>query len=602
MESSKANDIKGFRQHARLLWYFFRNYRSSMCGIAGIMFFSGLLESLNLAAIYPILNYGLQLDTDNIQLRFLNNLIEKLPFDNLFLSSCIFLMIITVFSSLFRVFQHFLSNRLIMRVVKNIQNAIFAKYKNADYQFYVQNQQGKMVYAGTVAPLGASHTVFYVIRLMNSIITASMYTVLLIILSWQGMLLVSVIGIFYVLFVKGLITRVVNKSARVVIEQDREKNVILNEFITGIKAIKVFQNKAFWHRKFAEAVDQSVWNNFKVNMGRVIPDTFVKFTFFMVFAAIGIMFSLRNNGNIIIWLPLLGTFATVASRLFPYMNMVGNDIVSISRFMPDTKIVHDLLEENIATLEKGTVEYSNFKEELLFHDVSFRYEGMQNDLLRTVSFSLEKGKTLAIVGPSGSGKSTIISLLFRLYDIREGNISIDGYDIKTLKTESFLSNFGYVGQETFIFNGTIAENIQFGLEGCSQENVIEAAKLANAHEFILETENGYQTIVGDAGMKLSGGQRQRIAIARAMLRKPQILILDEATSSLDNISEKAVQEAINQVSRFTTTLIVAHRLSTVQKADKILVLNQGRIVEQGTHEELLQRKADYFELYTMTER
>ncbi|MCA9399277.1 MAG: ATP-binding cassette domain-containing protein, partial [Candidatus Omnitrophica bacterium] len=220
----------------------------------------------------------------------------------------------------------------------------------------------------------------------------------------------------------------------------------------------------------------------------------------------------------------------------------------------------------------------------------------------TVSFSLEKGKTLAIVGPSGSGKSTIISLLFRLYDIREGNISIDGYDIKTLKTESFLSNFGYVGQETFIFNGTIAENIQFGLEGCSQENVIEAAKLANAHEFILETENGYQTIVGDAGMKLSGGQRQRIAIARAMLRKPQILILDEATSSLDNISEKAVQEAINQVSRFTTTLIVAHRLSTVQKADKILVLNQGRIVEQGTHEELLQRKADYFELYTMTER
>ncbi len=181
----------------------------------------------------------------------------------------------------------------------------------------------------------------------------------------------------------------------------------------------------------------------------------------------------------------------------------------------------------------------------------------------------------------------------------KGKIYIDGIDISKFTNESFLSKIGYVSQETFIYNDTIKENIMFGMKNCSDEVVFKAAKQANAHEFITNTVNGYNTIVGDSGIKLSGGQRQRIAIARVLLRKPEIMVLDEATSSLDNIAEKKVQDAINKVSQHTTVLMIAHRLSTIQNVDKILVVSDGKIVEEGRHQELLGKEGEYFRLYNM---
>ncbi len=292
----------------------------------------------------------------------------------------------------------------------------------------------------------------------------------------------------------------------------------------------------------------------------------------MCFAFIGIFFGLKNSVNIVSVIPLLGTFAMVALRLIPYLNLIAGDAVAIARYMPDTKIVYNLLCQPIEGRKDGEKTSRDFEKEIAFHKVSFRHEGMIDPLLKDLSFNIQKGKMTAIVGPSGSGKTTIVNLLLRLYEPHEGQIFIDGTDVWDLTAESYLSKVGYVSQETFIFNGTIGENICFGRANYSKEEVIQAAKLANAHEFISGTEHGYGTKVGDAGMKLSGGQRQRLAIARAMLRAPQILILDEATSSLDNISEKIIQEAINNISQNTTVLIIAHRLSTVQHADKIIVL------------------------------
>jgi len=223
---------------------------------------------------------------------------------------------------------------------------------------------------------------------------------------------------------------------------------------------------------------------------------------------------------------------------------------------------------------------------------------MREYLLKDISFEIEKKKMTAVVGPSGSGKTTIVNLLLKLYSINKGRITIDETDIFDYSNESYLKKIGYVSQETFIFNDTIRENIRFGMENCSEESIIEAAKLAHAHDFIINMPGGYDTVVGDAGMKLSGGQRQRIAIARAMVKKPEILVLDEATSSLDNIAEKKVQEAINQVSQHTTVLVIAHRLSTIKNADKIVVLENGFVREQGRHDELIAKQGLYFNLYT----
>ena len=240
----------------------------------------------------------------------------------------------------------------------------------------------------------------------------------------------------------------------------------------------------------------------------------------------------------------------------------------------------------------------DFERHITFKGVWFRHAGMNDDLLKDVSLTIDKRKVTAIVGPSGAGKSTLINLLLKLYKADRGQIAVDGVPVKNLTNASYLGMIGYVGQETFIFNGTIKENILFGRSGFTNADVDAAAALANAGDFILNSEKGFETIVGDAGVKLSGGQRQRIAIARAMLGKPRILILDEATSSLDNISERSVQEAINNICHYTTVLIIAHRLSTVQNADKIIVFDRGRIIEEGTHQQLLDKGQTYYNLYT----
>ncbi|MBI4309257.1 MAG: ATP-binding cassette domain-containing protein, partial [Candidatus Omnitrophica bacterium] len=198
---------------------------------------------------------------------------------------------------------------------------------------------------------------------------------------------------------------------------------------------------------------------------------------------------------------------------------------------------------------------------------------------------------------SGSGKTTVINLLLKLYRPDKGSIKIDGENISEFDNKTYLSRIGYVSQETFIFNTSIKENIRFGMEDCAGPMIEEAAKLANAHDFIMDTPHGYDTVVGDSGIKLSGGQRQRVAIARAMLRKPEIIVFDEATSSLDNISEKKIQKAINNISKHATVMVIAHRLSTVQNADKIIILERGEIREQGTHTELMKNKKLYYDLH-----
>ena len=245
------------------------------------------------------------------------------------------------------------------------------------------------------------------------------------------------------------------------------------------------------------------------------------------------------------------------------------------------------------------VRIKSFNDAIRFEHVCFSYDNGSKQILKDINLTIPKGKNIAIVGASGAGKSTLVDLIPRFYDPDSGSISIDGVDLRDALTRDIRALMGNVNQEPILFNDTIFNNIAFGVENATQEQVEAAAKIANAHEFIIEKEHGYQTCIGDRGTLLSGGQRQRISIARAILKNPPILILDEATASLDTESERLVQDAIDKLMDNRTTISIAHRLSTVRKADEIIVMHEGQIVERGRHEELIAKKGYYKKLYEM---
>ncbi len=585
----------------KILWFFFKPYKIECLGVAFLMLLSGLLDTLNLVALYPLINYGFSLGNKNIALQAFEKATQFISKDNPFWAACVLLIAVSILAIGCKFVYNYFSNKLLVRMVGDIQKKIFAKLIAADYDFYVKNQQGTLIYAGTTAPERTSLAIFSAITLAYQSINGLFLFSSLVFLSWQGTAVILVLGLLYSA-VTGYITRnFIQKCAAVRVEESQHKNIVLNEFITGIKLIKIYLASKAWEKRHTRAVDGLLSNQFRMLMGGAFPEAFVKFIFFAFLALTGMYLSQNTHGGNASLLPAFGIFIVLVNRFLPAANWIGTASMKIAECMPDVKIVHEFCSEGFKAVPEGAGELGNFGDQITFEGVYFKYASMTDYLLRDLSFSIERRKMTALVGLSGSGKTTIINLLLKLYRPDRGAIKIDGTDIQELSNKSYLSKIGYVSQETFIFNSTIKENIRFGMDNCTDAMIEEAAKSAYAHEFIVETADGYETVVGDSGVKLSGGQRQRIAIARAMLRKPRIIVLDEATSSLDNISEQKIQKAINDISKHTTVLVIAHRLSTVRNADKIIILQKGDIKEQGTHEELFKNKNLYYDLHMTKE-
>jgi ATP-binding cassette, subfamily B, bacterial MsbA len=286
-------------------------------------------------------------------------------------------------------------------------------------------------------------------------------------------------------------------------------------------------------------------------------------------------------------------------QMMPSLKMLGQAINQVQEGRAASERVFIVLDTEPKIVDApDAVELKSFNDSIIYKDVNFKYE--KSDLiLSNINLKITKGEILAIVGPSGSGKSTIVDLIPRFYDVESGQVMVDGVDVRKIKMKSLRELVGIVTQETILFNETIKNNIAYGISNPHEDKIIEAAKAANAHNFISELESGYNTLIGDRGVKLSGGERQRLSIARALLKNPPILILDEATSSLDTESEILVQQAIERLMKGRTSIVIAHRLSTVQNADMIIVLNEGEIVEKGNHSELLKLNGLYSKLYNM---
>jgi ABC-type multidrug transport system fused ATPase/permease subunit len=377
----------------------------------------------------------------------------------------------------------------------------------------------------------------------------------------------------------------------------QQENVILNEFINGIKQIKVYGVSQRWKQHYEETIDTfwKLWR--KDSFWLQVPALLLYLCIFVAIGAVVIIIKLYYPLDFIIYLPILGIFALAILKLLPRLTNFGNYQMGIMSALPNLVIVRQVLEDSTyVKVKNGTLPFHAKKPDIEINHITFGYQN-RDPLFSDLSLHIDVGKTTALVGASGSGKSTIIDLILRMYDVEKGEILIDNIDIRKYDIKTLHEKMGYVSQETFIYNASIQDNIAFGRK-YSREKIIEAAKLANIHEMVTQLPLQYDMPVGDRGIKLSGGERQRIAIARAIIGNPELLILDEATSSLDNVSEKVVQDAINNVAKKCTTIIVAHRLSTVRDADIIYVIEKGKIVESGTHNQLMDRKNKYWEMYT----
>jgi len=373
----------------------------------------------------------------------------------------------------------------------------------------------------------------------------------------------------------------------------------LDEALSGVKIVKAFNATSFVKKRFD---DENVYYS-KIGRRMVrrqqLASPVSEFLGVLMVAII-----LLYGGNLVINKDpsfTAGTFITyiaIFSQVMRPAKALTSSFSNIHSGIAAGERVLELIDEKPAVVDsENAKELNEFNSEIRIDNLSFNYG--EKAILSDIDLVISKGQTIALVGPSGGGKSTLMDLIPRFMDPVSGRILLDGHDIKDVKVDSLRNLMGIVNQDLVLFNDTIANNIAFGLENVSEDRIVAAAKIANAHEFILNTEEGYQTNIGDRGIKLSGGQKQRLCIARAVLKNPPILLLDEATSALDTESEQLVQEALNKLMKNRTSLVIAHRLSTIQQADKIFVLDAGRIIEQGTHSQLLEKKGLYCRLIEM---
>lgn len=374
---------------------------------------------------------------------------------------------------------------------------------------------------------------------------------------------------------------------------------ILSQFeeaISGARIIKAFNAQGYVRKAFSNTNESHKMSSKKMFYRQEMASPFSEFMGISI--AVAILFFagfMHLTGRLGMDLPSLMLYIAFYWKVLEPAKSISNTYALIQRGLVSGERIFAILDEPVAIKKSDNpVPIKEFRKEIEFRGVSFKYNN--EPVLRDINLTVGKGRMIALVGPSGAGKTTLVDLIPRYYDVTEGSILIDGTDIRNYSPKDLIGLMGIVTQEAILFNDTVYNNITFGLENVKEEDVIAAAKIANAHEFISQMENGYQTNIGDRGGKLSGGQRQRLAIARAVLKNPPILILDEATSALDTESERLVQEALTNLMKNRTSIVIAHRLSTIQHADEIVVLKEGRIVETGTHNDLLQQKGLYSHL------
>ena len=582
----------------RMISYFLQPYPWLFTGVFLTALATSILEGLNVAAFFPIFQSLLGAAGASAQrgvLGAITAVSARLPFHDPLVSAAILLIGITFLKCALTVGRESLAAYASGVVQHEVKNRLLRCYANAPYAFFLEHKQGKLSYDALQAATRVGTLMQRCPQFLAELLKIAVIVLFLFLITPVAALVLLVAGVAYAVLTHHLSRRVSYHTGKGRAVAGTEQTTILNEFLSGIRQILTFGTQQTWLSRFRQ--QSLVFRNLYIQdaIWLSVPRSLMEFT--AVFIIFGFVAAARvmSPHALTASLPVAGVFTMALFQLLPSLTGLGRARMEISGMLADAEVVHRSLSEHRPRRAGGDRLFQSLGQGLVFDRVTFAYRGREV-LLNQLNVTFPCGRVTALVGPSGSGKTTIVNLILGLFEPTGGHILVDGVDLYAYRLESWLKQIGFVSQDPFIYHASITENITFGREGHSPAAIRRAAEIANAHGFIAELPQGYDTVVGDRGMKLSGGQQQRIAIARAVLDDPEIFIFDEATSSLDTISERLVQDAIEKISKDRTVIVIAHRLSTIRHADKIVVLDGGRIVEEGTHEELVSGQGQYFHL------
>lgn len=514
---------------------------------------------------------------------------------------CFVILIAFLFKNIFAYLQGYFMSYVEYGAMKDLRDEAYRHLHKLPISYFKRERVGNLIsrFTNDVNIVQSSISATFS-NLIKEPLTILVFLGIALSISWQLTLFALVILPFSMAIIAWIGFKLRRQTTKLQ-EKLADITSILQETISGVKIVKAFGMEEFENKRFMKETREFFRLVLRIVRVRNASSPLTEFLSVIVGAFIiyygGLLVLEKNTITasqflgflfaIFQMMPPIKELSSVNNRI-QEASAAGDRIFEILDTEPDIKNVPD------------AVELREFKNSILFRNLSFKYEDSEEWVLKDINFSVNKGEIIALVGPSGGGKSTLVDLIPRFYDPTNGSIIFDEVDIRKYTLQSLRAKMGIVTQETFLFNTTINENIAYGLTDCSIEKIIEAAKTANAHNFIMEMPQQYETIVGERGVKLSGGQRQRLTIARALLKNPEIMIFDEATSALDNESEILVQEAIERLMKNRTTFVIAHRLSTIRNATKIIVIDRGKITQLGTHEQLItDEKGLYKKLYEM---